>query len=319
VTRVGILEPTGLVGKELREQLEARPELMTELRLLSQRQENVGTLADVSGAAAMVQAFTPDEIESLDLLFVCDPRTEELAAIERAAKRIGVIVVAPTASIPGGRPVIAGDDADDVERGELLVSPHPAVVGLAYLLRPLRELGLEEVVATVLRPASMYDQDALEELFAQTRALLEFKRPAAGERFAHQIAFNLLAGPPDEAAVMVEQLAALLGGARRIAAHSLQYGVFHGLSLSVFCQLGSEVDVDDVIAALSGHHRIELAETPESVGPVEAATGDTVLVGEVRRAPGRPGGFWLWAALDNLTRGGASNAVEIAELLLRKS
>ncbi len=123
--------------------------------------------------------------------------------------------------------------------------------------------------------------------------------------------FNVLPGPPDEA-VIVEQLGALLPGSPRIAVHSLQAGVFHGLSLSVFCQLGADVAAEDLTAALSGHEEMELAESPETVGPVAAATGETILVGEVRSAVGRPGAFWLWAALDNLTRGGAINAIEIA-------
>ena len=58
---------------------------------------------------------------------------------------------------------------------------------------------------------------------------------------------------------------------------------------------------------------MELAESPETVGPVAAATGETILVGEVQDGAGRPGAFWLWAALDNLTRGGAINAIEIAQ------
>jgi aspartate-semialdehyde dehydrogenase len=315
VTRIGVVEPMGLIGKELRDQLEASPELWRELRLASQREEDVGTLTEAGGAAAVVQRLDREELDAVDLLFLCDPRPEELAILDDLPEHLGVIVVAPTASIPGGLPVIADARLDEVRRGAVLVSPHPAVVGLAHLLGPLESLGLEEVVATFLRPASMYDQKALEEVFEQTRALLEFKNPPGGERFSHQLAFNLLPGPPEEAAV-VEQLAALLPAHPRIAAHSVQAGVFHGIGLSIFVQLGSEVDTSEVVAALEGHERIELAETPGSVGPVEAAKGDAILVGEVRPAPGRPGGFWMWAALDNLTRGGASNAMEIARRLL---
>lgn len=316
MSRIAILEPSSLLGKELREQLGSRPELASEVRLYTQRQESVGMLTEVGGNAAMVQAWGPGELEDFDLLFICDPRPEELAVLDRLPSASNVIVVAPNASIAGGRPVIADESNGDLARGEILISPHPAVIGLAHLLRPLQDLGLEEAVATLLRPASMYDQEALEEMFAQTRALLDFKSPAAGDRFPHQVAFNVLPGPPEDA-VVVEQLRALLSGEPRIAAHSLQAGVFHGISLSVFVQLEPGVEIEDVSAALSGHERLELSETPESVGPVEAAARETVLVGEVRHAVGRPGGFWLWAALDNLTRGGASNAVEIAQRLLR--
>jgi aspartate-semialdehyde dehydrogenase len=328
VSRIGILEPGGLLGKELREQLESRPELATELRLMTQRAEEVGTLTEIAGAAAMVQPFVPEDLETLDLLFLCEPREAELGVLERLPASLATIVVSPTVTIPGGRPVIAGDGDAEVERGVVLVSPHAAVVGLAHLLRPLLALGLQDAVATLLLPASIYDQDALEEVFEQTRALLEFKQPASGRRFSQQLAFNVLPGPPDEA-VIVEQLAALLGasltppplgrGEPRLAVHTLQAGVFHGLSLSVFCQLGSDTSPEDVTAALSGREQVELAETPEAVGPVAAATGETILVGEIRSAVGRPGAFWLWAALDNLTRGGATNAIEIAAQLSVRS
>ena len=314
MSRIGILESSGLLGKELRDQLEARPELTGEVRLMTQRPEEVGTLTDVGGAAAMVEPFAPDDLEKLDLLFFCEPREAELGVLDRLPPSLDVIVVSPTVAIPSGHPVVA-DDGEEIARGEVLVSPHAAVVGLAHLLRPLAALGLQEAVATVLLPVSIYDQEALEEVFAQTRALVEFKRPAAGRQFPQQVAFNLLPGPPDEA-VIVAQLATLLTGSPRIAVHSLQAGVFHGLSLSVFCQLGADAAADDVIAALSGREQVELAETPETVGPVAAATGDTILVGDVRSVVGRPGAFWLWAALDNLTRGGATNAIEIASRLL---
>ena len=316
MSRIGILEPLGLVGKELRDQLESRRALWREVRLFSQREAGIGTLTDVGGAAAMVRQLERDDLDSLDLLLVCDPRPEELEFLGSVPDTLGVVVVAPTTSVPAGRPVVAGAGLDGIRRGEILVSPHPAVVGLAHLLRPLLALGLDEIVVTVLRPVSMYDQEALGEVFEQTRALLEFKTPSAGSRFSEQVAFNVLPGSAEEAAAMVEQLGAVLAGPTRIAAHSLQAGVFHGLAMSVFCQLAPGVGIEEVTAALCGEERLEMAETPETVGPVAAAVGDSVLVGEVKAAPGRPGGFWLWAALDNLTRGGASNAMEVATRLL---
>ena len=195
---------------------------------MTQRDQEAGILTEVAGAAALVQPFAPDDLESLDLLFFCEPRESELGVLDRLPASLDVIVVSPTVAIPNGHPVVAGD-GEEVARGEVLVSPHAAVVGLAHLLRPLAALGLEEAVATLLLPISIYDQEALEEVFAQTRALLEFKRPAAGKRFSQQLTFNILPGPPDEA-VIVEQLGALLPGSPRIAVHSLQAGVFHGLS-----------------------------------------------------------------------------------------
>jgi aspartate-semialdehyde dehydrogenase len=69
--------------------------------------------------------------------------------------------------------------------------------------------------------------------------------------------------------------------------------------------------VQAIRKALAGNPHIETAEDPKHLGPIDSAASDKVLVGAIRKAPDR--GFWLWAVMDNLTRGGALNALEIAE------
>ena len=67
--------------------------------------------------------------------------------------------------------------------------------------------------------------------------------------------------------------------------------------------------------ALAGHPHLEAADKPKLLGPIDAAASDKVIYGSVRKDEAG-GGFWLWAVMDNLTRGGALNAVEVAEAVL---
>lgn len=315
MSRLGILEPTSLLGQELRTRLEAEPDLWDELLLFTRRPERIGALTEVAGAAAMVQELHEDELEQLDLLLVCAPTAGEMDFLQRAPEGLVRLVVAPLAPVPGGQLLLADWNLDETDRDQILVSPHPAVVGLAYLLLPLEELQLEEAVATLLRPASMYEESALDEVFEQTRTLLSFQKPTPGEHYSHQIAFNLLRGPADEE-VVLDQLGALLHPGPRLAVHTLQASVFHGFSVSLFCRLGAKATPEDVALHLSPQPHVELSETPEGMGPIDAVSRETVLLGEVRAAAGVPGGFWLWAVLDNLTRGGAANALAIARRVL---
>ncbi len=315
MTRLAIVEPSSLLGRELRDQLDARREIWQELKLLTSREDSVGNLSEVSEQAAMVQRLDKESLDDLDLIFLCGPSEQELDFLATIPPRLRAVVVAPTAPVPSGRTAVAGWKPEQLEGEQLVVSPHPAVVALAHTLLPLEGLGLEEVVATVLRPVSMFEQDALDEMLEQTRALLEFRNPEPGKYFDQQMAFNLLPGP-DEGELVAEQLRALFSSPPRIGITTLQASVFHGLSVSIFCRLDPDTSVETVRELLEEQPHLEFGDGSLDVGPIAATALDKVLVGEVKPAAQVPGGVWIWAVLDNLTRGSASNAVEIAGAML---
>jgi aspartate-semialdehyde dehydrogenase len=133
--------------------------------------------------------------------------------------------------------------------------------------------------------------------------------------WSEQLAFNLM---PAEVSgsTLAESLAEVLGGSARVAVRSLQGGIFHGVSASLWVELGSGLQAAEVREAITAGAFVESAEAPQDLGPVAAATTDQILLGEVEKDPSHDGGFWIWAVMDNLTRGGALNAVGVAEELL---
>ncbi len=312
---VAILNPVNLVGRELRDGLDRRQDLWRSLKLMTSDPVSAGTVTEVAGSAALVQAYEEGDLDDVDLLLSCGPEPPAKHILSALPASATVIALAPAKAPPGSVPVVAGVNLERAQRGRVLVSPAPAVVVLAHLLHPLRRFRPREVVAHLVQPASVREEAGIDELLEQTRSILAFSDDKPKEVFGHQLAFNLLptASPTGE---IVAQLQNVMQVEQSIALHIVQGGVFHCLAAGVYLRLESDPGVESVERALAEHPLIDRVEQAAVLGPIEAAARDEVLLGSVTPAPGRPGGYWLWAVMDNLTRGGAVNALEIAEAVL---
>lgn len=312
MTAIAILHPTNLLGKELRETLDARPSRFTDVRLLSTKKDEIGTLTEVFGAAAIVQPYQPDSLEGVPVAFFCGAVEDNRPALASLPPETTAIVLSLDATPEDGVPVVAGVNPDAAVPGRVLVSPHPAAVLLAHLLHPLREFEPKEAVATLIQPASVRDDAGIEELFEQTRRILAMTQRTPSPVFGTQLSFNLLPTPLPADPIAAE-LHAVLAGSPPVALQILQGGIFHSLSTSLYVRLGASPSLQAVRKALSENPHLEAADRPKYLGPIEAAASDKVIFGTVRKDDS--GGFWLWAVMDNLTRGGALNALEIAEMV----
>jgi aspartate-semialdehyde dehydrogenase len=204
--------------------------------------------------------------------------------------------------------VVAGVNDPALRGGNVIVSPHPAVVLLSHLLHPLASLDPQQAAATVLLPASMEGDPGIEELAEQARNIFTMSGRKPSPVFGAQLTFNVLptAIPVDPLAA---ELRAVLG--RPVALQILRAGVFHSLAVSLHVRLAGNPNGQALRKALGSNPHLEFTDVPKHLGPIEAAASEKVLYGTVRKDP--DGGFWLWAVMDNLTRGGALNAIEIAE------
>jgi aspartate-semialdehyde dehydrogenase len=335
VTAVAIVNPSDLVGKELRETLERRLKSgklpWGEIRLLTTREDEENALTELAGGAALVSRYDAEALDGVDLAFFCGAAAEIAAALAVVPPETTAIAIAPPAvgsppaegRLAEARPVVAGVNlaaarAEAHGRDRIPPSPHPAVILLAHLLHPLAALGIEEAVATVVQPASAEGDAGLDELFEQTRDILAMAQRRPTPVFGAQLAFNLLPVPAP-AGDLAATLAAVLpeaAGARPLSFRLLQGGVFHSLAASLFVRLAGEPDVKRVRKAVSASPALELVKKPGHLGPIDAAASESVLVGAVQEDPAGQGAFWLWAVMDNLTRGGALNAIEIADAVL---
>ncbi|HEY3569484.1 MAG TPA: hypothetical protein VGP73_16245 [Thermoanaerobaculia bacterium] len=309
MSTIAIVHPMSLLGKELRETLERLPAVGGDIRLLSNREDEIGTLTEVAGAAAMVSRYEPEKLQGVSVAFLCGPMEDNRPILAELPPDATAVLLSFDATAADGQALVAGVN-DEAARGQrVLLSPHPGVVLLAHLLDALKNLAVEEAVATLIQPASMRDDAGLEELFEQTRQIVAMTRRSPTPVFGAQLSFNLLPVPlPADS--LTGQLQAVLPG-MPLALQILQGGVFHSVSASLYVRCAGSPTLQAIRKALADHPHLEVADKPKHLGPIDAAASDKVIYGNVRKDEAG-GGFWLWAVMDNLTRGGALNAIEIA-------
>jgi len=316
---LALVHPSDLLGKELRQALDQRRDLWREIRLLSDDEDETGTLTEVAGAAALVERLDDGDLESVDCAIFCGPLASSRALLPRLATATTAIVLAPDAEPADGTAIVAGINLEHAVPGGVLLSPHPGAVGLAHLLAPLAPLAPRQAIATLLEPVSLTGGAALDEVLEQTRGILAFQSGWPKRVFGTQIAFNMLpsARSSGHLGALVE---GLLGEqAPSLSVQSLQTGIFHGCSLSVHLTFEHDPGLEAIRERLRSHASLELVDDPGTLGPIRAAARDKVLVGRVTRAGGTPAAYWIWAVFDNLTVGGAQNTLAILEAISAQS
>lgn len=318
MSRIAVVHPMTLLGKEVVTRLHERPDLCSDLRLLAVDEAMVGTVTEGIDGASFVGRVDEDAFTGVDLTLLCGDIALDRQAIALLPPGNRAIVASHGATLDDGLPAIAGVEEFAWLGQERLLCPGATTVGLARLLDPLRTLSLRRAVATAILPASELGSEAIDTLFEESRALLSMTRPPKSPHFAAQLAFNLLPGLQSGEEI-VRQVSAVFGAASLrpggLAVQTAQGGIFHAVALSLFVELEKATDAVAVRKLLGRAGAGTLAKKPAAVGPVSAAGEEDLLVGEVRSAGGE--GFWIWAAIDNLTVGGASNLLRLVETALR--
>lgn len=319
MTVVALVHPSDLLGKEVRQALGRRKELWREIRLLTDDDDEAGTLAEIAGAATFVQNLDDSDLSTVDCAIFCGGLATTRSLLPRLGAASTGIVLAHDAERADGQPIIAAVNLDQARRGEILLSPHPGVVGLASLLAPLMPLAPHQATATLIEPASVTGGVALDEVLAQTRGILAFQGEWPKDVFGTQMAFNLLPDPQTGAnlGTLVEET--LGEQAPACTVQRLRAGVFHGCCLSLCLEFGDDPGVDAIRDLLSAQPLIEVVEDPDDLGPIRAAARDEILVGRITRDHTSEARYWLWAVFDNLTVGGANNALAILEAVTASS
>lgn len=314
MTRLALIHPSGLLATEMRESLERRKDLWQELHLFSDDSEDVGSLTEVRGEATLVKQLDGTSLDGIDVAIFGGEIAPTRALLHKLPASTTAVILSPDAEPQDGHPVVAGVNLETLTSDtRVVVSPHPAAVALAHLLAPLRPFGLKQVVATLLQPVSMHGRRGLDELFEQTRGILTFASESPREVFPTQMAFNIL--PVAAQSQIIDHLWQVMKVEFPVSIKVLQTSVFHSFSFSLHLELEEDPGAEDLQEALSSHPFIDHSPDPELLAPTDAAARDEVILGNVEPVPQHPGTYQLWAVMDNLTCGGALNAIHILEAL----
>jgi len=316
--RLGIVNPLTLVGNEIKTILRERSFPFDKVALLDSTGKAEIAITDIGDEAAIVIPASDDELEELDLVFFCGPAAGNREWIERSREDKFIVVdLSQPTSIDDGKLAVAGLNLDAVDAGDdVLVSPHPVAIPIALLLHQIAQLSpVETCIATVVQPASHFEQEGVEELAQQTISVLNV-HSVPKEVFDRQLAFNLYPALERTEEFIVSQIKSLTDARTSIALFVTQGTIFHGHTFSLFVKTQDELQPDAIREALGRNNAIAFAEGDQQFGTIDAAGRDEVLVAEVRADPSIKGGFWVWAVCDNLRRGSALNAVLVAEKVL---
>jgi len=326
---IAVVGATGSVGETLVQILEELEFPVATLHLLASM-ESAGSSVMFAGKKVRVR-----EVDSFDFAQVKLAFFAAGAAVSRSfaqkAREAGCSVIDLSGGLDDALALVPeanGEVVDSLALPALLASPSSAAVALAVALAPLKGLlDIERVQVMACLAVSSQGREAVNELARQTAELLN-ARPLEPRFFDRQVAFNLLAqvGATDEqghAALerrLVSELRVLLGLPElKISVSCVQVPVFFGDSFSVAVQSRQSVDLQSINQALDAAASVECVENDDYPTPVGDAVGqDVVYVGRVRHGVDEDQQLNLWLTTDNVRKGAALNAVQLAQLLIKK-
>jgi aspartate-semialdehyde dehydrogenase len=316
--RLGIVNPLTLVGSEIQSILRERAFPYAKIALLDATGKDAGALTEVDAEPAVVASVEQEGLDDLDLVFFCGPAAANEQWIARHTEDDFIAIdVSQPSTAEDGKLAVAGVNLESLDAGnDALISPHPVAIPISLVLHQIATLSpIELCTATVVQPASEFEQEGVEELAAQTVSVLNIQT-VPHTVFDRQVAFNLFPAPEHNEELIVTQVRSLTDARAQIALLITQGTIFHSHTFSLFIKTREELDTARITAALQANPAIVFAEGDQQFGTIDAAGKDEVLIAEVRPDPTIKGGFWVWAVCDNLRRSSALNAVLVAEKVL---
>ena len=331
---VGVVGATGLVGQTMIQVLVEREFPVRELRPLASGR-SAGREVTIGGRRATVAEATPEAFEGIEIaLFSAGSDVSRDLAPE--AVRRGALVIDNSAqwrmdpAVPLVVPEVNPDDA--AEHEGMIANPNCSTMQLVPLLGALRDaVGLERVIVDTYQSVSGTGSEAVAELEAQIGAHANGRDPEPYV-YPHPIAFNALPAidvflddgySREEWKVIHESRKILHLPDLRVSCTAVRVPVFVGHSEAVHVETKDPITPDEARRLFAGLSGVVVVDTPGAHRyplATEAAGRDEIFVGRVRQDPSIPDrrGLAFWCVSDNLRKGAATNAVQIAELVARR-
>jgi len=324
---------TGAVGREMIEILEERKFPISEIHLYASAR-SLGSTLTFQESAVPVKVLDEADFSDIDIVLGATDASLSRVYTPRAVACGAVVIDNSSAfrmdvEVPLVVPEVNGH-CIAMHRG-ILANPNCATAQLVMALAPLHQAAqLRRVVTTTFQSVSGTGLDAMEELMAQTRALLAFKE-VTSRVYDRQIAFNCIVnwptdpetGDTEEETKIVNETLKILGDTSiRVAATTVRVPVFRSHAASVNIETARKLPVREARAALAAFPGVIVMDDPERQvypTPLDAAGKDDVYVGRIREDRSIENGLQFWVVADNLRKGAALNAVQIAEALIHRS
>jgi aspartate-semialdehyde dehydrogenase len=329
---VAVVGATGAVGGVMLRVLEERGFPVTELRPLASSR-SAGRRLDYLGQARTVQELTADSFEGIQIaLFSAGAtRSREFAP---AAVEAGAVVIDNSSAyrMDAAVPLVVPEvnEADLESHSGIVANPNCVAAPLVVALKPIRDaVGLERVIVSSYQSVSGTGAAAVEELMTQAAGFLAGDEPPPSV-YPHPIAFNVLPhidvflenGYTKEEMKLVHETRKILEDqAVLVSPTTVRVPVFTAHSVSVHVETEARIGVArarELFAAFPGLKVLDDPERKQYPMPLFVAGKDECYVGRIREDLAVPNGLNFWVVGDQLRKGAALNAVQIAEILIER-
>ena len=327
--RVAILGATGAVGVELLELLEQRHFPIADLKLLASPR-SAGQQVKFNGETLTVQPVDDRSFDGVDLVLASAGGSVSKAFASKAVAAGAVMIDNSSAfrmnpDVPLVVPEVNPEAA--AQHQGIIANPNCTTILMSVAVYPLHQVQpIQRIVAATYQSASGAGARAMEEVKVQSRAILAGETPQA-EIFPYPLAFNLFphnsplseSGYCEEELKMVNETRKIFGAPDlRITATCVRVPVLRAHSEAINLEFASPFSIGqarEILAQAPGVQLVENWQTNYFPMPIEASGKDNVLVGRIRQDISNPNGLELWLSGDQIRKGAALNAVQIAELL----
>ena len=333
---VAIVGASGAVGRELINILDTKPFAFDGVRLFGSRR-SAGQTRRICGKDVVIEELThePGLFRGVDIAFVSAGAgvSREYAADITAH---GTIMIDNSSAfrmdpdVPLVVPEVNPDDAFDAPR-RIIANPNCTTIQMVVALRPIHELSpIRRVHVATYQAASGAGASAMDEL-RQQHADIVAGRPVTVEKFAHQLAYNVIPHidvftdngyTKEEMKMHLETKKIMHAPHLEVSATCVRVPVMRAHSEALWIETESPLTLDRVRAAFRSAPGVEYTDDPASLTypmPLDLAGCDPVHVGRLRKDLSNPNGISFWAVSDQIRKGAALNAVQIAQLLTAKA
>ena len=333
---VAIVGASGAVGQEFIKILNNKPFPIESVRLFGS-ERSAGTTINVCGRDVVVELLRhdPQLFSGVDVAFVSAGAgvSREYADDITAC---GTIMIDNSSAfrmdsdVPLVVPEVNPDDAFNAPR-RIIANPNCTTIQMVVALKPINDLSpIRRVHVATYQAASGAGAAAMSEL-GQQHADIAANRPVKVEKFAHQLAFNVIPhidvftdnGYTKEEMKMYHETKKIMHAPNLdVSATCVRVPVMRAHSEAIWVETADELTLDSVRQAFRDANGVEYVDDPANLSypmPLHLAGCDPVYVGRLRRDLTNPKGINFWTVSDQIRKGAALNAVQIAEVLMRKS
>jgi aspartate-semialdehyde dehydrogenase len=332
VKSVAVVGASGAVGEVMIRLLQERKFPVGAIKFLAS-ERSAGKSIQFAGETHAVEPLTPEAFDGVDIVLSSTP-----AAVSRhyspIAARAGAVVVDNSSAFrmdPDVPLVVPEVNPHDVARHRgIIANPNCSTIQMVVALKPLHDAArIRRVVVSTYQSVSGAGQKGLHELTTQTAALVAGREAPAPAKFAHPIAFNCIpqiddflpSGYTKEEMKLVHETRKIMGDdSIDVCPTCVRVPVTYSHSESILVETERPITPEEARAIWSRAPGVVVVDdTAARMYPLPAAAAgrDEVFVGRIRQDLNRPHALLFWCVSDNLRKGAATNAVQIAEELLK--